>query len=112
MVGMKTFLEKTVTITARGRMTVPKAVRQALGVDCGGKVAFRIEGGRVTLRNPTAEHHDPALGAYLALIEKDLAAGRNLRDLPNGLARAMKRVMGEVPFELDESKSLEGDSVL
>jgi hypothetical protein len=55
-------------------------VRQALGVDYGGKIAYRIEKGRVTVHNPEAEHHDPTLAAFLGLIEKDIAAGRNVRD--------------------------------
>ena len=33
-------LEKISTITAKGQTTIPKAVRQALGVDFGGRIAF------------------------------------------------------------------------
>jgi antitoxin PrlF len=68
---MTTILEETSRITAKGQTTVPKAVRQALGVDYGGMIAYRIEGGRVTVRNPAAEHRDPALAAFLGLIEKE-----------------------------------------
>jgi antitoxin PrlF len=45
-------IEETSTITAKGQTTVPKAVRQALGVNCGGKIAYGIEDGRVTVHNP------------------------------------------------------------
>src|SRR4029077_3758988 len=103
---MPTIIEETSTITAKGQTTVPKAVRQALGIDCGGKIAYRIEDGQVTVHNPEAEHRDPALAAFLELIEKDLAAGRGLRDLPAGIAAAMRRVMKNVPVDLDET--LEG----
>jgi antitoxin PrlF len=95
-------IEETSTITATGQTTVPKAVRQALGVDYGGKIAFRIERGRVTVHNPDAENADPALAAFLALIEKDIAAGRNVGDLPPRLLAEMRRVMREVPVNLDE----------
>ena len=95
-------IEETSTITATGQTTVPKAVRQALGVDYGGKIAFRIERGRVTVHNPEAENRDPALAAFLALIEKDIAAGRNVGDLPPKLIAEMRRVMKEVPVNLDE----------
>mgnify|MGYP003580167554 FL=1 len=95
-------IEETSTITATGQTTVPKAVRQALGVDYGGKIAFRIERGRVTVHNPEAENRDPALAAFLALIEKDIAAGRNVGDLPPKLIAEMRRVMKEVPVNRDE----------
>jgi antitoxin PrlF len=107
---MPTIIEETSTITAKGQTTVPKAVRQALGVDYGGKIAYRIEGGRVTVHNPQAEHRDPALAAFLGLIEKDIAAGGNLHDLPTGLAAVMRRVSKEVAVDLDEK--LEGDVAL
>jgi bifunctional DNA-binding transcriptional regulator/antitoxin component of YhaV-PrlF toxin-antitoxin module len=41
-------------LAAKGQTTVPKAVRQALGVDYGGKIAYRIEEGRITVHNPEA----------------------------------------------------------
>jgi antitoxin PrlF len=107
---MVAIIEETSTITAKGQTTVPKAVRQALGVDYGGKIAYRIEGGRVVLRNAKAEHRDPAVAAFLGLIEKDIASGHNLRDLPEGLAAAMRRAVKEVPVDPDETR--EGDVAL
>ena len=107
---MAAIIEETSTITAKGQTTVPKAVRQALGVDYGGKVTYRIEEGRVTVHNPEAEQHDPTLAAFLGLIEKDIAAGRNVRDLPAGVDAAMRRAMKEVRVDLDEK--LEGDVAL
>jgi antitoxin PrlF len=99
---MRPVIEETSTITVTGQTTVPKAVRQALGVDYGGKIAFRVEGGRVTVHNPISEHRDPALAAFLGLIEKDIAAGRNIRDLPAGLLTTMQRVLKEVDVDLNE----------
>ncbi|MFI4988336.1 MAG: type II toxin-antitoxin system PrlF family antitoxin [Alphaproteobacteria bacterium] len=107
---MATIIEETSKITAKGQTTVPKAVRQALGVDYGGKIAYRIEQGRVTVHNPEAEHRDPALAAFLGLIERDIAAGRNLRDLPAGVAAVMRRAMKEARVDLDEM--LEGEVAL
>ncbi|MGX9105031.1 AbrB/MazE/SpoVT family DNA-binding domain-containing protein, partial [Escherichia coli] len=43
-------VEEVCTITAKGQTTVPKAVRQALGVGYGGRIAFRVEEGSVTIR--------------------------------------------------------------
>lgn len=103
-------ITETSTITAKGQTTVPKAVRQALGVDYGGKLAYRIEGGRVTIHNPQAGDRDPALAAFLGLIEKDIASGRNVRDLPAGVAASLRRALKTVRVDLDEK--LEGDVAL
>jgi antitoxin PrlF len=105
-----TIIEEISTITAKGQTTVPKAVRQALGLDYGGKIAYRIEDGRVMIHNAEAEHADPALAAFLGLIEKEIAAGRALHDLPSELVAAMRRLMTEVSIELDAE--LEGDVAL
>ena len=104
---MTIVIEEASTITAKGQTTVPKAVRQALGVDYGGKIVYRIEDGRVTVHNSEAEHRDPAVGAFLRLLEKDIAAGRNLRDLPAGLTSAMRRAAKDVRVNLEEE--LEGE---
>lgn len=100
---MTIIVEETSTITAKGQTTVPKSVRQALGVDRGGKIAFRVEDGRVTVHNPAEEHHDPALAAFLGLIRKDIATGRGLRALPEALAAALRKTLKQVPVDLDEA---------
>jgi len=107
---MPTTLEETSTITAKGQTTIPKVVRQILGIDTGGKIAFRIEDGRVTVHNPDAEHHDAELAAFLHLIEKDISSGGSVRDMPPALARTLRRILKQVPVKLD--KALDGDVVL
>lgn len=68
-------VEEVCTITAKGQTTVPKAVREALGVGYGGRIAFRVERGRVTVHALPSEGDDadPALAPFLALLETDLA---------------------------------------
>lgn len=99
---MRPVIEETSTITVTGQTTVPKAVRRALGVDYGGKIAFRVEGGRVTVHNPETEHRDPALTAFLGLIEQDVALGRNLGDLPSELVSTMRHAIRHVEIDLSE----------
>jgi antitoxin PrlF len=36
-------------VTSKGQVTVPKAVRDALGIEEGDEVYFRVEGGRAVL---------------------------------------------------------------
>jgi hypothetical protein len=64
----------------------------------------------VTVHNPEAEHCDPALTAFRGFLEHDIAAGRNLRDLPTEVTAALRRAMNEVRVDLDER--LEGDAAL
>lgn len=100
-------IEETSTITAKGQTTVPKPVRQALGVDYGGKIVFRVENGKVTVSKPGVEHRDPALTGFLKLIERDISAGRNVRDLPKDVLASLRRSIKDVAVDLDET--LEGD---
>lgn len=57
---MGVLLKEESTITAKGQTTVPKSVRQALGVDYGGRIAFfvddqrRVYVERVNRRNGSA----------------------------------------------------------
>jgi antitoxin PrlF len=66
-------LEEFSTITAKGQTTVPKSVRKILGIDLGGRVAFRVEDGRVTLLPVEQVHVDPLVGRFLDFLAKDVA---------------------------------------
>jgi antitoxin PrlF len=107
---MASRIEEISTVTSKGQTTVPKAVRRALGVGPGDKIAFRVEGNRVTVHNADAEHHDPVIAAFLKLLEKDIAAGRNVREPSPELVKAAKRARREIPVDLDEY--LDGDVAL
>ena len=99
--------EEISTITEKGQTTVPKAVRKALGISYGGKIAFRVAGGKVAVFNPATEHRDPALGAFLKLIEKDIASGKHVRALPRSVTSALRKALKQSPADLDAP--LEGD---
>ena len=47
---MSTIVESR-TVTADGRTVVPWAIQEALGVEYGGQICFRLEDGIVTLHN-------------------------------------------------------------
>lgn len=104
---MANIVEQASTITSKGQTTVPKAVRQALGVRAGGKLIYRIEGKRVTLHPAEREHVDPALRKLLKTIERDIAAGRNIREMPASLIRHMRKFTRSVKVDLEEP--IEGD---
>ena len=66
-------LERVAKITAKGQTTVPKAVRDALGVGEGDSIAFRLDDqGGVTLARHEAEDEESAVDAFLAFIAADI----------------------------------------
>ncbi|WP_395828560.1 type II toxin-antitoxin system PrlF family antitoxin [Elstera sp.] len=84
-------IHEVATLTSKGQLTLPKAIRQALGVDIGGKIAFDLrDNGEVIVSRADADHTDPAIGAFLALLETDIGKGRHLQSLPDDLARAVR----------------------
>jgi len=95
-------IHEITTITSKGQITLPKPIRQALGVGVGSKIAFDLEeNGRVAVRRAEVEHEDPAIGAFLDLLARDIEAGRNVRALPEDLARSMLAHAGR-HADLDE----------
>ena len=73
-----------------GRITLPKAVRQALGLVPGSKVAFEMWESQVRMRcvdDPARQ--DPAIAGFLTVLNNDVESGHHLSDLPCGVAAAM-----------------------
>jgi len=103
-------IHEVATLTSKGQITLPKPIRQALGVDAGGKVAFDLKGGRVIVTRVTDEpHQDPAIGSFLALLEKDIQSGRHITALPDELARSMLARLGK---QVDLNEDIQGDVAL
>ena len=65
-------LEEISTITAKGQTTIPKSIRRALGVDYGGRIAFRVDEHGVTLYRAEEDQPDPAIERFLAFLASDL----------------------------------------
>ena len=100
-------IHEVATITSKGQITLPKPIRQALGVDFGGKVAFDLRGSQVVVsRVEDAPHEDPAIASFLAFLEKDIQSGKHITALPEDLARSMLAALKQ-PVDLNEG--IEGD---
>jgi antitoxin PrlF len=108
-------IEEVCTITAKGQTTVPKAIRQALGVGYGSRIAFRVENGGVSVHavvEPGAEPGaDPALAPFLALLERDIAAQPNMLVplTPELVARMTAATEG---VTVDPDATIEGEVTL
>lgn len=103
-------IHEVATITSKGQITLPKPIRQVLGVTIGGKVAFDLRRGKVVVtRADEADHEDPAIEAFLGVLEQDIRAGKHTGRLPKELAQAI-RANARHTVNLDET--IEGDVAL
>ena len=75
---MPVLIEQTSTVTRKGQTTVPKPVRDALGVKSGDQVVYRVDSdGSVTLARreaagDEAAGDESAVDAFLAFISADI----------------------------------------
>ena len=103
-------VHEVATITSKGQITLPKPIRQALGVDFGGKVAFDLQGSQVVVTRVENEvHEDPAIAGFLSLLEKDIASGQHISTLPADLAQSL---LAAIKWPVDLSEDIHGDVAL
>ena len=82
-------------ITTKGQTTVPKAVRQALGVSYGGEIAFVVDEHGVSVRRVETDEADPVITAFLGFLEQDmLRHPRTVAAFPPDLAGRMEAALG------------------
>ena len=94
-------------MNSKGQNTLPKSIRRELGIDVGGKVAFRLQGETVTMRHSAElEHEDPAIAGFLHLLERDIRAGRCIGDLPEPL---LNKMLGALERQVDPDLEIEDD---
>ncbi len=99
-------IQEVATVTSKGQITLPKSIRQALGADTGSKLSFELRGNEVVVPRADAEHEDPAIAAFLALLARDIETGQNVSGLPEDLARTMLEHAGfkaELGDDFDEN---------
>lgn len=91
------------SVTDRYQTTIPKGVRDALGIRRGDRIAYEVAGDRVTLlRRPEAEAEDPALLGFLDLIERDISAHpERPRPVPASLVDNARALVAGVEVDLD-----------
>jgi len=103
-------IRETATLTSKGQLTLPKAIRQALGVDVGGKLAFDVSAdGQIRVSRVESVHEDPAIGAFLNLLARDIETGQHTGTLPPELAHAL---LEQTEYAVNLDDPVEGDVVL
>ena len=98
-------VEAYATVTSKGQFTLPKALRDALGLEAGARVRCIQDGDALRLEK-VEDGEDPALAAFLGLIEKDIAEGRALAPLPAALEARLRAAAA------DDDAPIEGDVAL
>jgi len=92
-------IHEVATLTSKGQITLPKPIRQALGVDAGGKVAFDLRGGEVIVTRADAEHEDPAIEALT-----EGATDYVLKQKLSRLAPAVMRALNEAENQKERKR--------
>lgn len=104
----RTAFEELSTITSKGQTTVPKSVRQALGLNEGDQIAFRVDESGVTVRRAEETRDDPALGAFLSFLAKDIEDHpERLQTMSPEMAKHITSLTEGMTFDPDEA--IEGD---
>ncbi len=100
---MNTIIRKVSTITDKGQTTIPKPIRDALGVGYGGRIAFSLdENNRVIVERDDADEQDPVLEGFLDLLASDMAARPEaFEEIPSGLRARMEALTAGSDVDLD-----------
>jgi len=94
--------EEISTLTDKGQTTVPKAVRRALGLSAGDKIAFRVGRSGVSLRR--ADAGDPAIESFLSFLARDIERHpENLKVFPPALKKRLAGLVDGVGVDLQAS---------
>ena len=101
--SLETTLMILSSVTDRYQTTIPKGVRDALGIRRGDTIAYELSGDQVVLRRGAKDDvDDPALLAFLDLLERDIAAHpTRLQPVPDALVSRARELVRDVEIDLD-----------
>lgn len=101
---MPALLKKVGTITEKGQVTVPKSVRDALGLGYGGRIAFYVdENGRVSLERETEDEEDPVIDSFLHFLTRDMLANpHHVGDIPDALLARISALTAGMTVDPDD----------
>jgi antitoxin PrlF len=103
---MSAVLKVESTLTDRYQTTVPDAVRRALQLDKRDRLRYTVKANGVVhlSRLDTSEEDDPAIGAFLDFLARDITANpERLVAMPVALAKRMKKLTTGVKFDLTDA---------
>ena len=99
----RTVFEETSTLSSKGQTTVPKAVRQALGIMEGDQIAFRVDRNGVSMRR-AAQAADPAIASFLSFLASSIVTDpAQLKTLSPDLAKHIADLTADMKFDPDNA---------
>lgn len=109
---MPALLRKVSTITGKGQVTIPKPVRDALGLEYGGRVVFCIDENRhVSVERDDNGDEDPLIDTFLAFLAQDMERhAERISSFPEDLRYRIQALVGDM--QMDPDDPIEGDVAL
>ncbi len=109
---MSALLRKVSTITEKGQVTIPKPVRDALGLEYGGRVAFCIDENRhVSVERDNSGDEDPLIDKFLVFLAQDMERHpERISGFPVDLRNRMYALVEGMSVDPDDP--IEGDVAL
>ncbi|MCM2472975.1 AbrB/MazE/SpoVT family DNA-binding domain-containing protein [Rhizobium sp. CG5] len=101
---MAALLKKISTITEKGQVTVPKSVRDALGLGYGGRVAFYVDENRhVSIEKVDEADDDPVIDSFLGFLANDMEKHpERVQEFPKALVDRMAELTKGMHVNLDD----------
>lgn len=101
---MPALLRKVSTITEKGQVTIPKPVREALGLELGGRVAFCIDENRnVFVERDDVDLDDPLIDQFLVFLANDMERHpERISAFPDELRSRMQVLVGDADVDPDD----------
>ena len=100
-----TTIREIATMSSKGQVTLPKAIRKALNIGSGSRLAFTLRGNEIVI-SAEDEHNDPAVASFLNLLEQDIAHGRHVSVLPVDL---VKSLVTALEYNQEHDQEISGD---
>jgi antitoxin PrlF len=80
----------TATLTTKGQVTIPKEVREHLGVDTGDRLSFVVQADGTVIVKPITRHVRELAG----LLHRPEQRPLSIREMDEGVARRMRSKFG------------------
>lgn len=101
---MPALLKKVSTITEKGQVTIPKPVREALGLGYGGRIAFYVDENRkVSIERDDQDDDDPVIDSFLTFLAKDMEKDpARISAFPDALRDRMEKLVKGMNVDPDD----------
>ncbi|WP_028572981.1 type II toxin-antitoxin system PrlF family antitoxin [Desulfonatronum lacustre] len=91
------------TLTERYQTTIPKVVRETLGLGKGDRLRYSIDAGEVFIARVDEEENDPVLEEFLAFLVRDMEQHpERIQAIDSGLAQRITSLAQNIQVDLDQ----------